>query len=143
MRFRYSAARLAGVHLVCILIASRLLRGAEGLSVGLKRPALGGPPVKQRWIALELQQRGSNLLGFRHAFVRGIKARFLVCALGVCHVSHPTDISIAHMESSCADIYVITLTHLRGGGEGHDAAQIGFRAIFWVDLAYTIRTVLE
>src|SRR5258708_25172713 len=103
-RFRYAAARWGGVHLVCILIASRLLRGAEGLAVGLKRPALSSPPVKQRWFVLELQQRGSNLLGFRHVFVRGIKARFLVCAFGICHVSHPADISIAHTESSCADI---------------------------------------
>src|SRR5258707_1255713 len=78
MRFRYSAARWAGVHFVCILIASRLLRGAEGLSVGLKRPGLSGPLVKQRWIVLQLQQCGSNMLGFWHFFFSGIKAGFFV-----------------------------------------------------------------
>src|SRR6266850_257378 len=34
------------------------------------RPALSGPLVKQRWIVRELQQRRSNMLGFRHFFVR-------------------------------------------------------------------------
>src|SRR5437879_12600809 len=105
--------------------------------------ALSGLPVKHRLMVVELQQRGGNLLCFRHAFVRGIEARLLVCALGVRHVSRPADISIAHMESSCADIYVITLTPLRSAGEGHNVAQTGFRAIFWGDRAYTIRTVLE
>src|SRR5712671_225659 len=69
-RFRYFVARWAGVHLVCILIASGLLRGAKGLAVGLKRPALSGPLVKQLWIVRELQQRRSNMLGFRHFCVR-------------------------------------------------------------------------
>src|SRR5260370_29844210 len=101
------------------------------------------PPAKERWIVLELQQRGSNLLGFRHAFVRGIKARFLGRAFGICHVPHPRDISIAHMESSYADIYVITVPHLRGAGEGNDAAQIRFRAVFWGGRLYTIRTTLK
>jgi hypothetical protein len=47
------------------------------------------------------------------------------------------------MESSYANIYVITVTHLRGAGEGNDAAQIGLRAIFWGAEAYTIRTILK
>jgi hypothetical protein len=47
MRFRYSAARWAGVHLVCIFITSRLMRTSEHVAVRLKRePVLNGPLVK-------------------------------------------------------------------------------------------------
>jgi hypothetical protein len=121
----------------------RLLRGVEGLAVGLKRPAPRGPLVKQRRIVLQLQQRGSNMLGFGHFFFRDIKAGFFEFAFGICYISHPPDISIAHMESSCADIQDVAITHLRAAGEGNDAAQICFRAIFWVVGARTVRTVLR
>src|SRR5216684_894498 len=144
MRLRCFAARWAGVQLVRFLIASRSLRTGEHLAVGLKRqPVLNGPLVKQRWIVCELQQRGSNFLRFRHAFVHGIKASFLVGTSGIGQVSQPPDISIAHMKSHLADIQVISIIYLRGAGEGNDAAQIGFRAIFWRDEVYTIRTVLK
>src|SRR5216683_1594314 len=129
-RFRYSAARWVGVHLVRFLIASRSLRTGEHLTVGLKRQAALVPPVKERWIVPELQQRGSNLLRFWHLFVRGVKAGYLVCTFGICQVPQPPDISIAHFESSCADVQDITTTHLRGTGEGNDAAQMALRAIF-------------
>src|SRR5713226_9587952 len=144
MRFRYFVARWAGVHLVCILIASRSLRTGEHLAVRLKRqPVLNGPLVKQRWIVRELQQRGSNFLRFRHAFVHGIKASFLVGTSGIGQVSQPPDISIAHMKPHLADIQEINIMHLRGADEANDAAQIGFRSIFWSDGVYTIRTVLK
>src|SRR5258708_3272115 len=129
-RFRFSAARWVGVHFVRFLIASRSLRTVEDLTVGLKRPALSGPPVKERWIVPELQQRGSNLLRFWHLFVRKVKAGFLVCTFGICQVPQPPDISIAHFESSCADLQDITTTHLRGTCEGNNAAQMALRAIF-------------
>ena len=131
MRLRYSVARWAGVHLVRFLIAIRSLRTGEHLAVRLKRqPVLNGPLVEQRWIIRELQQRRSNLLRFRHAFMHRIKASFLVCTSGIGQVSQPPDISIAHMESRCADIQDITITNSRRAGERNDAAQIGFRAIF-------------
>jgi hypothetical protein len=37
------------------------------------------------------------------------------------------------MESHLADIQDINTIHLRGAGEGNDAAQISFRAILSVD----------
>src|SRR5713101_2505471 len=144
MRFRYFAARWAGVHLVRFLIASRSLRTGEHLAVRLNRqPVLNGPLVKQRWIVRELQQRGSNFPRFRHAFMHGIKASFLIFTFGIGQVSQPPDISVAHMKSHLADIQDISITHLRGAGEGNDAAQICFRAIFWSDGVYTIRTALK
>ena len=134
MRFRYFAARWAAMHLVCFLIGSRSLRTGEHLAVRLKRqPVLNGPLVKQRWIVRELQQRGSNFLRFRRAFVYGIKASFLVCKFRICHVSQPPDISIAHIKSHLADIQDISIIHLRGPGQGSDAAQIGFCAILSFD----------
>src|SRR5258708_7376107 len=42
------------------------------------------------------------MLGFWHFFLRGVKASFLVCALGICHVSQPPDKSIAHMKPRSA-----------------------------------------
>src|SRR5260370_41695305 len=144
MRFRYFVAHWAGVHLVGFLIASRSLRTGEHLAVRLKRqPVLNGPLVKQRWTVRELQQRGSNFLRFRHAFVHGIKASFLVCPFGIGNVSKPRDTSIAHMKSHLADIQDISIIHLRGAGDGNDAPQIAFRGIFWGDRAYTIRTILK
>ncbi len=134
MRFKYFAARRAGVHLVCIPIVSRSLRTAEHLAVRPKRLAvLNGPLVKQCWIVRELQQCSSNFLRFRHAFVRGIKASFLVCTSGIGHVLHPPDISKTHLKSHLADVQDIRITHLGGAGEGNDAAQISFRAILWVE----------
>src|SRR5437879_6464706 len=62
---------------------------------------------------------------------------------GICQVPQPPDISIAHFESSCADVQDTITTHLRGTGEGNDAAQIALRAIFTGDGVWTIRTVLE
>jgi hypothetical protein len=53
IRSRYSAARSAAV--VCVLIARRSLRTGEHLAVGLKRAVLGGPPIEQRRIVLELE----------------------------------------------------------------------------------------
>src|SRR5258708_32441602 len=103
MRFRYFVARWAGVHLVRSLIASRSLRTGEHLAVRLKRqPVLNGPLVKERWIVRELQQRGSNFLPFRHFFLCGIKASFLVCTFGLGHFSRRPDISLAHMQSLLA-----------------------------------------
>src|SRR6266849_6377176 len=105
MRFKYIVARWTGVHLVRFLTANRSLRMGEHLAVRLKRqPVLNGPLVKQRWIVRELQQRRSNLLRFRHPFVHGIKASFLVCTSGIGHVSQPPDISMAHMKSHLADV---------------------------------------
>src|SRR5712692_2966574 len=105
MRFRYFVARWAGVHLVGFLIASRSVRTGEYLAVRLERqPVLNGPLVKQRWIVRELQQRRSNFLRFRHPFVHGIKASFLVCTFGISRVSQPLDISVAHMKSHLADV---------------------------------------
>jgi len=49
---RASGTLLRGVDLICILIESELLRGPEGLAVGLNRPALSGPPVKQAGLFL-------------------------------------------------------------------------------------------
>src|SRR5258706_11806264 len=127
MRFKYFAARWAGVHLVCIPIASRSLLTAEYLAVRLKRqPVPNGPFVKQRWIVRELEQCGSNFLRLRHSIVHGIKARLFVCAFGICCDSQPPDISVTHMESNCADIYNVPVTHLRGASEIYDAAQISF-----------------
>src|SRR5260370_1279990 len=84
----------------------------ELLPVRLERIfRLFSPFLKQSRIVLELKQHGSNLLGFRHAFVRGVKAGFLVCTLGICQVPQPPNISIAHFESSCADVQDITPTH--------------------------------
>src|SRR5216684_192751 len=93
--------RVFGLH---SHIASGLLRGAEGLAIGPKRPALSGPTVKQPWIVRELQQRRSNFLRFRHALVHGIKASFLVCTFGISRVLQPLDISMAHMKSHLADV---------------------------------------
>ncbi len=139
MRFRYFVAHWAGVHLVGFLIASRSLRTGEHLAVRLKRqPVLNGPLVEQRWIVRELQQRGSNLLRFRHFFLCRIKASFLVCTFGIGHVSQPRDISMAHMKSRLADVQDISIIHLRGAGEGNDAAQISFRAILSVEGVCTI-----
>src|SRR6266481_9706837 len=104
MRFKYFAARWA-VHFFCIPIASRSLLMAEHLAVRLKRqPVPNGPLVKQRWIVRELQQCSGNFFRLRHPVVDGIKACFFVFTLGICCVSQPPDISVAHMESSCADI---------------------------------------
>ena len=85
-RLRYFVARWVGVCLICILIGSRLLR-PESLAVGLKRPTLSGPTLKQPWIVRELQQRRSNFLRFRHALVHRIKASFLVRTFGIRYVS--------------------------------------------------------
>src|SRR5260370_39681428 len=106
-----------------------LARGAEGLSVGLKRSVLSGPPVEQCRIVLERQQRSGNLLCFWHALLRRVKAGFFVSAFRVVDVSQPSDISIAHVESGCADIHVVTVTHLRGAGEGNDTKQQRVRTI--------------
>ncbi len=134
MRFRYFVAHWAGVHLVGFLIVSRSVRTGEHLAVRLERqPVLNGPLVKQRWIVRELQQRGSNFLRFRHAYVHGIKASFLVCTSGIGQISQPPDISIAHMKSHLANIQDISIIHLRGAGEGNDAAQISFCAILSVE----------
>src|SRR5258708_20449839 len=95
MRFRYFVARWAGVQLGSFLIASRSLRTGEHLAVRLNRqPVLDGPLVKERWIVCELQQRGSNFLRFRHAFVHGIKANFLGCTAWLAHLPHPPLISL-------------------------------------------------
>src|SRR4030095_7475910 len=128
-RFRYFEARWAGVNLVCFLIASGLLRAAERLAVSLRRPALSGPPVKQRWIVRELQQRRGNFLRFWHAFVREIEAGFLYCIPRISRVSQPTDISIPHTKTHLPDIQDISVTRLRRAREGCDAPQIAFRAI--------------
>src|SRR6266849_1276934 len=113
MRFRYFVARWAGVHLVRFLIWRRSPRTAEYLAVRLKRqPVLNGPLVKQGWIVRELQQRGVDFLRFGHAFVRGIKACFLVCTSGVGHVPKPPDISIAPMTAPLADIQDIRIIDL-------------------------------
>ncbi len=55
IRSRYSAARSAGVDPVRILIACRSLRTGEHLAAGLKRAALGGPPIERRRSVLELE----------------------------------------------------------------------------------------
>src|SRR5260370_40376876 len=132
MRFGYFVVRLAWVHLAPFLMASRLLCGAEGLAVGLTRPTLGHPPVKQRWIVLELQQCRSNFLHIRHSDGHGIKASFLVWTSGIGHVSQPLDISIAHMKSHLAHIQHISIIHLPRAGEGNDAPQITSRGVFSV-----------
>ena len=144
MRFRYFVARWAGVHLVGFLIASRSVRTGEYLAVRLERqPVLNGPLVKQRWIVRELQQRRSNFLRFRHPFVHGIKASFLVSTFEIAHVSQSANISIADMKSHLSDIHDISIINLGGAGEGSDAAQIGFRAILWGDRVYPIRAILQ
>src|SRR5260370_38164008 len=144
MRFRYFVARWAGVHLVGFLIASRSVPTGEYLAVRLERqPVLNGPLVKQRWIVRELQQRRSNFLRFRHAFVHGIKASFLVSTFEIAHVSQSANISIADMKSHLADIHDVSIINLRGAGEASDAAQIGFRAILWGDGGYPIRAVRQ
>src|SRR5258707_8947993 len=93
--------RVFGLH---SHIASGLLRGAEGLAVSPKRPALCSPPVKQPWIVRELQQRRSNFLRFRHTFVHGIKASFFGCTSRISRVSQALDIPMAHMKSHLSDI---------------------------------------
>jgi hypothetical protein len=123
-------ARVFGLH---SHIASGLLRGAEGLAISPKRPALCSPPVKQRRVIHKLQQRRSNFLRFRHAPVHGIKASFLECTSRIGYVSQPTDMSIAHTKPHLADIQDISITRLRGAGEGSDASQIGFRAILSIE----------
>src|SRR5260370_657713 len=144
MRFRYFVAHWAGVHLVGFLIVSRSLRTGEHLAVRLERqPVLNGPLVKQRWIVRELQQRGSNFLRFRHAYVHGIKASFLVCTSGIGQVSQPPDISIAHMKSHLAKIQAISIIHSLAPHEVNSAPQISFSSIFWSDGVYTIRTILK
>jgi len=125
------------------MASCELASGAEGLSVGLKRSVLSGPPVKQCRIVLEQQQRGGNLLRFGHAFLRRVKARFLVCAFGIVHVSQPSDISIAHVESGCADIHVVTITHLRGAGEGSDTEKKCFWTIFQGSRACSVGNVID
>src|SRR5215471_12228251 len=104
MRFRYSPARWAVVHLVCIFIAIRSPCPGEHLAGGLNCPDLSGPPVKQRWIVPELQQRSCNSLRFRHDVVWKTKACFLVFTFGIAHVSLPSDVPIAHIESSRTDV---------------------------------------
>src|SRR6266550_8512808 len=105
IRFRYFVARWAGVHLVRFLTASRSLRMGEHLAVRLKRqPVLNGPLVKQRWVVRELQQRRSNFLRLRHSFVNWIKAGFIACTFGICCVSQPPYVPVAHIESSSDDI---------------------------------------
>src|SRR5258708_13321825 len=108
MRSKSCAARGGGVHWVCIPHASRSLLTAEHLAVRLKRqPVPNGPLVKQRWIVRELEQCGSNLLRLRHSIVHGIKARFFVCAFGICCDSHPPVIPIPHLKSSSTAIYTV------------------------------------
>src|SRR5437879_5492382 len=124
-----------------MLIANGLLRWTEGLAIGLTRPALCSPPVKQRRVVHELQQGRSNFLCFRHSFVHGIKASFLECTSGIGHVSQPTDVSIAHTKPHLADIQDVSITRLRGSGEGSDAPQISFRAVLSVEAVQIIRTV--
>src|SRR5258708_34082143 len=144
MRFRYFVARWAGVHLVGFLIASRSVRTGEYLAVRLERqPVTHCRLVKKRWIVRGLQQRRSNFLRFRHPFVHGIKASFLVSTFEIAHVSQSANISIADMKSHLSDMHDISIINLRGAGEGSDAAQIGFRAILWGDGGYPIRAVLQ
>src|SRR6266404_4653474 len=109
--------------------SSSIAAGAKGPAVGLKRPALSGPPVKQRRIVLQLQQHARSLLGFRDSFLRGIETSFLVRAFATARLAQPSDISVAHMEFSCSNIQVITVAHLLGPGEGNDAEQKIFRTI--------------
>src|SRR6266478_3221809 len=122
--------RVFGLH---SHIASGLLRGAEGLAISPKRPALCSPPVKQRRVIHKLQQRRSNFLRFRHAPVHGIKASFLECTSGIGHVSQPTDMSIAHTKLHLADIQDISIPSLRGAGKCSNASQISFRAVLSVE----------
>src|SRR5260370_9227498 len=107
-----------------------LARRAEGLSVGLKRSVLSGPPVEQRRIVLEQQQRSGNLLCFWHALLRRVKAGFFVSAFRVVDFSQPSDISIAHVESGCANIHMVTVTHLPAAGKGTETDQQGVRPPF-------------
>jgi hypothetical protein len=134
---------LADVYLICILIASGLLRGAEGLAISLKRPALCSPPFKQRRVIHKLQQRRSNFFRFRHSYMHRIKASFLECTSRIGYVSQPTDMSIAHTKPHLADIQDISAAGLRGSSEGCNAAQIGFRAILSVEEAQAARIVLK
>src|SRR6266849_8872079 len=93
--------RVFGLH---SHIVSGLPRGAEGLAISPKRPALCRPPVKQRRVIHKLQQRRSNFLRSRHTFVHGIKASFFECTSRIGYVSQPPDISMAHMKSHLSDI---------------------------------------
>jgi hypothetical protein len=65
--------------------------------------------------------------------MHGIKASFLECTSRIGYVSQPTDMSIAHTKPHLADIQDISITRLRGAGEGSDASQIGFRAILSIE----------
>jgi hypothetical protein len=67
----------------------------------------------------------------------------VACDRSTADVLHSSDISITHLESSCADMQGIATTRLRGAGEGNDVAQIALSAIFSVDRVCTIRAVLK
>jgi len=135
MRFRYFAARWAGVH-ACIWFASSsqvdYCVGRKAWPSALNATALSGPTVKQPWIVRELQQRRSNFLRFRHAFGARDKSKFLNAHSGSVVVSQPLDISMAHMKSYPCRRLGYKHHHLSGAGDGSDALQISFRAILSV-----------